>query len=90
MNTSKHQVNLSDDVTFSDFIIYFHKLSHDNLNVRDVLFTMKRRSLVHHLCSNLHKHLIKNILNSKLIIDLDQLDGNEVSAIGLIIMNLEM
>ena len=71
VNTSKHQSNLSEEVTFSDFIIYFHKLSHENLSVKDVTFTMKRRSLVQHLCSNLHYHLLKNLLNSKLTLDLN-------------------
>jgi hypothetical protein len=51
---------------------------------------MKRRSLVQHLCNNLHYHLLKNLLKSKLTLDLDWLDSNDVSAIGLLVMNLEM
>ena len=54
------------EVSFSDFIIYFHRLSHENTNVSEVTFTTKKRSLVQHICSNLHYHLLKEVCRSNL------------------------
>lgn len=57
---------LSKQVSFSDFITYFHKLSHENLSLSDVKFTMKKRPLVTHLCNNLHAHLLREVLDGYL------------------------
>ena len=51
-------------VTFSDFIIQYHKIPHCDLSmINKIEFTMKKRSLVHQICFNVHTHLLKNLLN---------------------------
>jgi len=64
--TSIISSQLSKNVTFSDFITFFHKLSHENLSIEDIKFTMKKRSLIQHICNNLHYHLLKEIINGYL------------------------
>ena len=51
-------------VTFSDFIIQYHKIPHSDLSlINKIEFTMKKRSLVHQICFNVHTHLMKSLLN---------------------------
>ena len=51
-------------VTFVDFIIQYHKIPHYDLSlVNKIEFTMKKRSLVHQVCFNIHIHLLKCLLN---------------------------
>ena len=51
-------------VTFADFIVQYHKIPHSDMSlVNKIEFTMKKRSLIHQLCFNIHAHLVKSLLN---------------------------
>jgi hypothetical protein len=50
-------------VSFADFLLHFHKVPHNDVGrLNELEFTIKKRSIVHHLCSNLHYHLLANLL----------------------------
>jgi hypothetical protein len=50
-------------VSFTDFLLHFHKVPHNDVGkLNELEFTIKKRSIVHHLCSNLHMHLLANLL----------------------------
>ena len=69
----RNQRSIKNDnyVSFCDFIIHYHKLPHNDLEqVNKVLFTMKKRTLIHQICQNTHIHLLKNI------VDFRQKDGD--------------
>ena len=82
----------SQEVSFSDFITYFHKLSHENIRVCDLKFTIKKRSLIQFISANLHFHLLKDVLTSYLnaIQTLNHVDINGVSVLCFVIMNFSM
>ena len=42
------------EVSFSDFITYFHRLQHEEPSVASLKFTGKKRSLIQHICANVH------------------------------------
>ena len=51
-------------VTFSDFVVQYHKIPHSDMSlVNKIEYTMKKRSLVHQLCFNIHIHLLNSLLN---------------------------
>ena len=54
----------SNYVSFTDFIVQYHKIPHHDLsNINKIEFTMKKRSLVHQLCFNIHTHLLRSLIN---------------------------
>lgn len=54
----------SNYVSFTDFIVQYHKIPHSDLSlVNKIEFTMKKRSLVHQLCFNIHTHLLRSLMN---------------------------
>ena len=61
-------------VSFVDFIVQYHRIPHHNLRyVNQVQFTVKKRSLLHQVCQNVHIHLLKNLLNyDALVKDVDE------------------
>ena len=61
--SAKHMLN-SSYVTFTDFIVQYHKIPHSDLSlVNKIEFTMKKRSLIHQLCFNIHTHLLGSLMN---------------------------
>ena len=51
-------------VSFVDFIIQYHKIPHYDLSmINKIEFTMKKRSLIHQVCFNIHIHLLECLLN---------------------------
>ena len=51
-------------VSFIDFIIQYHKIPHYDLSmINKIEYTMKKRSLVHQVCFNIHIHLLRCLLN---------------------------
>lgn len=79
----------SEECSFMEYIVYFHRLNKQKPNLKSVEFSMKKRSLLQMIVSNQHWHLVKHVL-SEAEVDLSYTDSDGRGLLCQCIMQLSM